>query len=96
MNPFSILMFCFSGALLLYAALLALTKDYGLIPRGYAVKPKDSRAYAAAFARMIALVALAPLGGGIYALIDPALGAVMLGLGFVVCIWAGTGMFRDL
>ena len=34
MPPLSILMLCFSGMLLLYAGLLALTKDYKLIPRG--------------------------------------------------------------
>ena len=38
MNPFSILMFCFSGALFLYAVLLYITKDYKLIPRGYVSK----------------------------------------------------------
>ena len=38
MNPFLILMFCFSGALFLYAVLLYITKDYKLIPRGYVSK----------------------------------------------------------
>ena len=96
MNPISILMFCFSGALLLYAGLLALTKDYTMIPRNYAVKPKDPKAYAVAFAKMMALVALAPLGSGIYAQFNPALGLAALGVGLVICIWAGTRFFRNL
>lgn len=33
-ETFSILMLCFAAALLLYAGLLALTKDYRMVPRG--------------------------------------------------------------
>ena len=96
MSPFSILMFCFAGALLLYAGLLALTKDYSLIPRGYATQPKDKRAYALAFAKAIAVTALAPLGSGIYGLFSTTLGLVMLFVNFPLCIWIGTLFFRRL
>ena len=94
MQPFSILMFCFSGAILLYAGLLALTKDYQLIPRGHATDPKDKRAYAAAFARVMAVVALAPLSGGIYGLFNVTLGFVALLVSFPVCIWIGVRLFH--
>ena len=94
MQPFSILMFCFSGAILLYAGLLALTKDYQLIPRNHATDPKDKRAYAAAFARVMAVVALAPLSGGIYGLFNVALGLVALLVSFPVCIWIGVRLFH--
>ena len=96
MSPFSILMFCFAGALLLYAGLLALTKDYGLIPRGYATQPKDKKAYTLAFAKAIAVAALAPLGSGIYGLLSTALGLVMLLINLPLCIWIGTLFFRRL
>ena len=61
---FSILMFIFSGILLLYAGLMALTKNYDMLPvrARVSVKPKDKRAYAVQLAKVIALVAAAPGG----------------------------------
>ena len=96
MNPFSILMLAFSGMLLLYAGLLALTKDYKLIPRSCAVSPKDPGAYAAAFARMIALVAMAPLTAALFGWIRTELGVAMLLIDFPLCIYVGTHFFRGL
>lgn len=96
MNPYSILMFCFSGALLLYAAILGLSGDSGMIPKSYAAKGADRRAYARAFARMMAVVAMAPLSSGIVALFNPTLGMVLLVPDFVACIWVGTYFFRGL
>ncbi len=94
-NPFSILMFCFSGALLLYAGVLALAKNPDLIPRSHAVQMKDPKAYARAFAGMIALAALAPLGSGLYGLVSVPLGAFMLIPNFAACIWIGTRVYKD-
>lgn len=96
MNPFSILMFIFSGALLLYAAVLAITKDYGLIARGDATNPKDKKAYAVAFAKAIAVAALAPMSAGFFALFSTGLGLVMLFSNFASCIWIGTQFFKDM
>lgn len=96
MNPFSILMFAFSGMLLLYAGLLAVTRDYRLIPRGNAANPKDKRAYAAAFAKMMAVVALAPLGGAIYGLFSTTFGVILLLVDLPLCIYVGTWFFRGL
>ena len=44
---FSILMFFFAGALLLYAALMAITKDYNILPfrASVSVKPKNPKKY---------------------------------------------------
>lgn len=94
MNPFSMLMFLFSGAILIYAGLLALTKDYKMIPRGYAANPGDKKAYALAFSKTMAVVALAPLNGGYYALFNPLLGAVMLVLSFAACIKIGVDVYK--
>ena len=53
-------MFIFSGAILLYALLLAWTKDVGLIRRSYAAKMKDRKKYAVQFAKVLALTSIAP------------------------------------
>ena len=60
MNNVIILMFIFSGAILLYALLLAWTKDVGLIRRSYAAKMKDRKKYAVQFAKVLALTSIAP------------------------------------
>ncbi len=70
MNPYSIIMFCFAAALLLYAADLAITKNYNLVARNWAAKPKDEKAYTVHFAKIIALVALAPAVSGLIALLS--------------------------
>lgn len=96
MHPFCILMLVFSGAILLYAGLVALTKDYNLIPRGYAAAPKDKQAYAVAFAKVLALVALSPLSAAIYGFFSLTLGAIMFPISLIVCICVGSQRFKDL
>ena len=95
MNPFSILMFIFSAAILLYAALLAMTQDFKLVPRSVSVKPTDPKAYARNFAKVMALVALGPANGAYYALFNMRLGVFMLFYGFAVCMWAGVWVFQN-
>ena len=90
MNPFSILMFCFSGALFFYAALLYTTKDYKLIPRGYASKTDDKKAYARQVAEIVALVAVAPAHCGYVALFSMGWSVVVLIMEIVLTIWVGT------
>ena len=90
MNPFSILMFCFSGALFLYAVLLYATKDYRLIPRGYASKPDDKKVYARQVAEIIALVAVAPAHCGYVAMVSLGWSVVVLIVEMVLAIWVGT------
>lgn len=65
---FGYLMFIFAGALWLYAIILYLTKDVGMIPRMHAVSVKDKRKYAEKFAKVIAAVALAPFSCGVLVL----------------------------
>ena len=90
MNPFSILMFCFSGAMFLYAVLLYVTKDYKLIPRGYTSKAGDRKAYAKQFAEIVALVAVAPAHCGYIAQFSIGWSVVVLIVEMVLAIWAGT------
>ncbi len=100
MTPYSVLMFCFSGALLLYATLIAVTKDYKMIPRNWAAKPKDPKEYASRFAKIIALVAAAPLLSGIVALfgdegwIMAAAVAALIG-GIIAAAVIGVRLMKD-
>lgn len=90
MNPFSILMFCFSGALFLYAVLLYTTKDFKLIPRNYAAKTGDKKAYARKVAEIVALVAVAPAHCGYVALFSMGWSVAVLLTEMVIAIWVGT------
>ena len=87
MNPFSILMFCFSGALFLYAVLLYITKDYKLIPRGYVSNTKQ-------VAEIVALVAVAPAHCGYIALFSMGWSVVVLIVEMVLAIWVGTKIMQ--
>lgn len=97
MQYFAILLFALSGMLLLYAALLAKTKDIRLIGRSYAAKPKDKRAYATQFAKVIAVVAVAPALAGIVGLLtDAALPTLLtLLIGMIACMRLGVGIMGD-
>lgn len=90
MNPVSILMFCFSGALLLYAAVMALTRDEKMIPRDGAAKMENKKAYAAKFARVLALTALVPANCGIIALFSEGWALAALILEMILALWVGT------
>lgn len=65
---YSVLMFVFSGFILIYAGLIALG-NYDLIRRMYAVKTKDKKEYARRVAVVLALVSLSPFLSGLVALI---------------------------
>lgn len=94
---FSVLMFCFAGMLLLYAGLLALAKDPKMIPRHESAEIKDPKAYTRQLAKVIALVATAPLHSGIWGLfLGPGIGIAVLLAGLIVCIWLGTGLMRKV
>ena len=95
---FSILMFCFAGALLLYAGLLAAEKRRPdlLIPRRVSVtKSELTVAYARRLAKIVALCALSPLLTGLVGLTGYYL---IAGIVFVVtlagAIWLGIKITR--
>ena len=64
-KAYSILMWVFSGGLFLYALVLFIFKDTELIPKSDKAKITDKKTYAKQFAKVIALVALAPMLSGI-------------------------------
>jgi len=90
MSPFSMLMFCFSGALFLYAVLLYMTKDYKLISYDYTLKTDDKNAYARQVAEIVALVAVAPAHCGYVALFSMGWSVVVLVVEMVLAIWVET------
>ena len=94
MEGYAVLMACFAGFLLLYAALLAKTTDVQLIPRHYAAKIKNKKQYARGVAKVVALVALAPLASALTALVtDAALPSlIVLIIGFILMLWLGIRM----
>jgi len=96
MEGYAILMLIFAGCLFLYAGLLAKTKDIGLIPRSYAVKPKNKARYAENVAKVTALAALAPLASALVARItDAALPALITLIGgLILMLWLGVRSLR--
>lgn len=93
-HGFSILMLCFSDALFLYAALLAITKDVTLIPWHRRAKIKNRRAYALQFAKSMASVACAPLLGGLAGLINLWFGVGVLLVSMIAALWLATKLIR--
>lgn len=96
-NGYSILMLLFALALLLYAALMGLTRDVGLIPKMGAVKVKNPRRYAWQFSKTLACVALAPAVSALAGLrYGPGVGALVLIPAMVVAIRRGIRFMRDV
>ena len=89
-HAYSILMFCFAFALLLYGLVLYLTKDIGLVPKSGSAKVKDKKTYASKLGKITAISALAPLTSGLIAWNGRYFYALfMLIAGFAVCIYEG-------
>ena len=98
-SAFSILMFIFSAALLLYAGLVAVG-GVKLIVRHWAAEIKDEKAYARRFARILALTALAPALSGVVGLLvdmeqSPFLPLLTLILGIIAAIWLGVRLTKE-
>ena len=93
---FSILMFIFAGALLLYAGLMALIKDYKMLPyrARQSVKPKNTKKYMVQLAKIVALVAAMIAAGAAVALWNGAVGAVVIVVGVVAALWCGTKIIK--
>lgn len=89
-QAYSIFMFIFAGALLLYAVAVALTRSTDLIPRMDRVSVKDEKRYAWQFAKTMAIVALAPAVSALVGLLlGPMAGLIALLPAMVVCIALG-------
>ena len=95
---YSILMGIFAIALLLYAGLMALTKDYKMLPfRSRAsVNPKDKKKYTVQLAKVIALVALSPLISSLVGLWNITVALIVLFVAMIFFIWLGTKIMRGV
>ncbi len=94
-NAYSILMLCFSGMLLLYAAILAIVKDPKLIPRNDTVEMKDPKKYAVQFSKIIALMAVAPFLSAVSFPANQTFAFVVLAGAGAVGLWLSTKMIKD-
>ena len=92
---FSIIMFCFSGAILLYAGIMAATKDINMLywRHRHAAKMNDPKAYAVMVAKILALTAAAPFISGLIGLFSPLAGIITLVVCFIIFIWLGVKLF---
>lgn len=87
-HGFSIIMLIFAGMILLMA--LAIYKGgYDLIFRNYATNPRNKKLYAKQFAKLLMLTAAAPLLAGLLGFLSNLLGAIVLIVGMVLCIYFG-------
>ncbi len=98
MPPFTIFMFFFSGAILIYAGLMALTKDYKILPfrSRQSVKPKDPKKYTFQLSKVIALTASAPALSGIVGIWSGVGAGIAFVAGLILCIWLGTKIMKDV
>ena len=95
---FSILMLCFAAALLAYAALMAVTKDYRILPyrSRVSVKPKDPKRYMVQMAKTVTLVSVSIAAGALVALWSLPVGAVVMLAGVIAAIWIGTKLITKV
>ena len=94
---YSILMGCFSAALLLYAGLMALTKDYKLLPlrARVSVKPKNEKRYMTQLAKAVALAALAPALSALVGLWNVFAALIVWVAAEAFLIWLGTKFMKN-
>lgn len=95
---FTILMLIFSAAIQGYAAILAITKNYDLLPRRAAIatNPKDKKKYTLQLAKVLALVGLVPALCGIVGIWSPAGAGITGVIGLVVTFWLGSKFMKDV
>ena len=93
----SIFMFIFAGVLLLYALLLAITKDYKMLPyrARVSVKPKNPKKYTVQLAKVVVLVAVGIAIGAGVGLWNMAVGAIVMAVCVIAAIWFGTKIVKN-
>ena len=96
-HNFSILFLIFAAAILLYAALMAVTKDYRMLPyrSRVSVKPKDPKKYMTELAKVVALVGVMIGIGAAVSWWNGAVGVVIMIGGTIGAIWYGTKIVKN-
>ena len=95
---YSILMGIFAGALLLYAAMMALFKDYKMLPlrARVSVKPKNEKAYMVQLSKAVALTALSPALSALVGLWNMTAALIVLIAAGVLFLWLSTRLMRNM
>ena len=95
---YSILMGIFALAILAYAGLMALTKDYNILPvrAQQSVKPKDTKRYMTQLAKVVALVSLSPALSALTGLWNTVAALVVLIGSMILFILLGTRIMRGV
>lgn len=95
---YSILMGCFALALLIYAGLMALTKDYKILPirSRQSVKPKDPKRYITGLSKVVALVSVSPALSSLTGLFNMAVAVIVLIGSMILFIWLGTKIMKGI
>lgn len=94
---YSVLMGFFAVALWIYAGLLAIFKDYNMLPirAQISVKPKNPKEYTAQFEKVIALVACSPALSSLTGLWNMTAAFIVLLVTAVIFIWIGTKLVHN-
>ena len=95
-HAFSVFMLIFAGALFFYAALMAITKDYKMLPyrARVSVKPKNPEKYMIQLAKIVALAALAIAAGAAVALWNNGAGAAVMLAGVIAVLCVSPKLFN--
>ena len=96
-NGFSILMLIFGAAILVYAAIMAITKNYNMLPyrAQVSVKPKDPKKYMTQLAEAVALAAVPILLGGAVGFWNAMAGLAVMIVGMAVCLYLATKIVKN-
>ena len=87
-----------SAAILLYAAILAITKDYKMLPLQVQVslkRMKNRKEYVFRLSKAVALAALAPAAGGIIGIWSGTGALIVTVAVLTVVLWIDTKMMKD-
>ncbi len=93
---YSVLMGIFAVALWIYAGLMAVFKDYNMLPTRArtSVEPKNPKEYMTRFAKVLALVACSPALSALTGLWNMAAALIVLLGTAVLFIWFGTKLIH--
>ena len=91
-------MLIFSAAILLYAALMAVTKDYNLIPirARVSVKPKNKKKYTFQLSKAVAVAGVVPALTGVTAIWSGIGAGIVFVGGMILALWLGTKIMKGV
>lgn len=97
-HAYSILMAIFAAAILVYAALMAITKDYNMLPyrATNSVKPKDPKRYMTQLAKAVALAALSPALSALTGLWSVGAALAVFVLTLALFLWLATKIMKGV